>query len=101
MTECNRTHDTTNSAHGTVDSGLIAPPASVEPARLSNAEIMRRNHAAPSPTECRCWQMITLLADEAPLAEIIAATGCCSRTIREIAQRYQMSGAAALADRRA
>src|SRR5262245_53085444 len=101
MTECNRTHDTTNSAQRTVDSGLTAPPASVEPARLSDAEITRRNLAAPSATERRRWQVITLLSDETPLAEIIAATGYRSWTIREIAQRYRMPGAATLANRRA
>jgi len=57
--------------------------------------------SAPTAAERRRWQAIGLLADGAPLAEIVAATGYRPRTIREIAQRYQESGAAALADRRA
>ena len=42
--------------------------------------------------------MIGLLADGAPLAEIVAATGCRPRTIRQIAQRYRERGSAGLAD---
>jgi len=41
-----------------------------------------------------------MLADGAPLAEIVAATGCRPRTIRQIAQRYRECGPAALADGR-
>jgi len=56
--------------------------------------------SAPTAAERRRWQLIGLLADGVPLAEIVAATGYRPRTIRELAQRYQVSGAAALADRR-
>jgi len=57
--------------------------------------------SAPTAAEHRRWQVIGLLADGVSLAEIVAATGYRPRTIREIAQRYQASGAAALVDRRA
>jgi len=100
MTGSNRTHDTTLPAHRTADSGLIAPPASDEPSTLSRAEIAARTLWAPTAAERRRWQVIGLVADQASLAEIVAATGYRPRTIREIAQRYQVSGAAALADRR-
>jgi hypothetical protein len=101
MTESNRTHDTTIPAGRTADCGLIAAPASDAPASLSRAEIAARSLSASTAAERRRWQLIGLLADGAPLAEIVAATGYRPRTIREIAQRYQASGAAALVDRRA
>jgi transposase len=50
--------------------------------------------------ERRRWQVIRMLADGAPLAEIEAATHYRPRTIREIAQRYRECGSAGLADRR-
>jgi len=100
MTECNRTHNTTIPAGRTADCGLIAPPTSDQPSTLSRAEIAARSVSAPTAAERRRWQLIGLLADGAPLAEIEAATGYRPRTIREIAQRYQASGAATLTDRR-
>ena len=101
MTECNRTHDTTGAALRTADAGPIAQPASDEPSTLSRAEISARSASAPTAAERRRWQVIGLLADQAPLAQIVVATGYRPRTIREIAQRYRVSGAARLADRRA
>lgn len=101
MTESNRTYDTTIPAARTDDCGLIAAPAPDAPALLSRAEIAARSVSAPTAAERRRWQLIGLLADQAPLAEIEAATGYRPRTIREIAQRYRASGAAALVDRRA
>src|SRR5262245_17920793 len=100
MTESNRTHHTTIPAPRTGDPGLIAAPASDAPATLSRAEIAARSVSAPTAAERQRWQVVGLLADGAPLAEIEAATGYRPRPIREIAQRYQVSGAAALADRR-
>src|SRR5258706_2058694 len=100
MTESNRTHDSTIPARCTADCGLVAAPASDEPASLSRAEIAVRSLSASTAAERRRWQLIGLLADGAPLAEIVAATGYRPRTIREIAQRYQAAGAAALVDRR-
>jgi transposase len=91
MTESNRINDTTTSA----------PGKAAEAQMLSQAEIVARCAAAPTASERRRWQVIGLLADAAPLAEIVAATGYRPRTIREIAQRYRACGAAALQDRRA
>lgn len=67
---------------------------------LSRAEIAARGAAASTTNERRRWQVIGLLADQVPLAEIIVATGYRARTIRELARRYRASGAAALIDRR-
>ena len=100
MTGYNRTHDTTIPERRTADCGLIAALASDAPATLSRAEIAACSLSAPTAAEHRRWQVIGLLADGVSLAEIEAATGYRPRTIREIAQRYQASGAAALADRR-
>src|SRR5262245_58881815 len=100
MTESNRTHDTTIPARRTADTGRIAPLTSSALASLSRAEIAVRSETAPTAAERRRWQLIGLLADGAPLAEMVAATGYRPRTIREISQRYQALGAAALADRR-
>src|SRR6266536_302701 len=88
MTESNRTHDSTIPARCTADCGLIAAPASDAPASLSRAEIAARSLSASTAAERRRWQLIGLLADGAPLAQIVAATGYRPRTIREIAQRY-------------
>jgi transposase len=67
---------------------------------LIRAEIALRSTSASTAIERRRWQVIDLLADGAPLAEIEAATGYRPRTIREIAQRYRECGSAGLADRR-
>jgi transposase len=68
---------------------------------LSRGEIAARCLSAPTANERRRWQVVGLLADQAPLAEIVAATGYRPRTIREIGQRYRELGAAALVDLRA
>jgi transposase len=91
MTESNRTNHTTTST----------PSKTVEAPALSRAEIAARCDSAPTASERRRWQVISLLADEVPLAEIVAVTGYRPRTIREIAQRYHAFGAATLQDRRA
>jgi hypothetical protein len=57
-------------------------------------------HVGVYAIERRRWEVIGPLADGAPLAEIVAATGCRRRTIRQIAQRYRESGPASLADGR-
>src|SRR5689334_8722514 len=67
---------------------------------LSRTEIALRSTSASTAIERRRWQVIGMLADGAPLAEIEAATGYRPRTIREIAQRYRECGPAGLADRR-
>ncbi len=100
MTETNRTYDTTSSALCPPDSGPIAQPGADLQSALGRADIAARCVSAPTASERRRWQVIALLADQVPLAEIVTATGYRLRTIREIAQRYHASGAAALADRR-
>lgn len=67
---------------------------------LRRAEIAAQQAATPSAVERRRWQVISLLADGTPLAEIVAATGYRPRTIRDIARCYRAAGAAALADKR-
>jgi transposase len=67
---------------------------------LSRADIVLRSTSASSAIERRRWQVIGMLADGAPLAEIIAVTGYRPRTIRQIAQRYRECGPAGLADGR-
>src|SRR5262245_7529214 len=69
-------------------------------ARLSRVEIAQRSTSASSAIERQRWQVVGLLADGAPLAEIIVATGYRPRTIRRIAQRYREFGPAGLADGR-
>src|SRR4051812_8748058 len=101
MTGSNRTHHTTLPAHRVADSGLIAPLGFDQPSTLSRAEIAARTLSAPTSAERRRWQVIGLVADQASLEEIVAATGYRPRTIREIAQRYHVLGTAALADQRA
>ena len=65
---------------------------------LSSADIALRSTSASTARERRRWQVIGLLADGAPLAEIVARTGYRPRTIRQIAQRYRERGSAGLAD---
>jgi len=67
---------------------------------LSQAEILARAASALTSVERQRWQVIGLLADGAPLAEIVGTTGYRPRTIRQIAQRYRECGPAGLADRR-
>jgi len=67
---------------------------------LSRAEIAAHGISAATAGERRRWQVIGLLADGIPLTEIVAATGCRPRTIRQIARRYQESGPAGLVDGR-
>jgi hypothetical protein len=81
------------------------PKPSILDGHLVREEELRRAEigayqAAPSAVERRRWQVISLLADRVPLAEIVAATGYRPRTIREIARHYRAAGAAALVDKR-
>ncbi|HEU5101043.1 MAG TPA: helix-turn-helix domain-containing protein [Roseiflexaceae bacterium] len=79
---------------------MPAPLVSQAPEPLGRAEVAARCGSAPTPGERRRWQVLSLLADGAPLAEIELATGCRPRTIREIAQRYRELGPAGLVDGR-
>src|SRR5262245_21090204 len=83
------------------DSREDAPHESDSQESLSRADIAARSASAATPGEQRRWQVILLLAERAPLVEIVAATDYRPRTIREIAQRYRQLGPAALVDQRA
>src|SRR5437868_5494436 len=100
MARCNRTHHTTTSVPSKADSEQTTPQAADEYASMSRAEIAARSQSASTASECRHWQVIGLLADRRPLAEIVAATGCRPRTIRQIAQRYREHGPTGLMDGR-
>jgi transposase len=77
-----------------------APHLSGNVHSLSPEEIAAHSLSAPTTVERRRWQVIALLAEQTPIAEIVAATGYRPRTIRQIAQRYRESGSAGLADGR-
>jgi len=59
-----------------------------------------RSTSASTAIERRRWQVLGMLGDGAPLAEIEGATGYRPRTIRQIAQRYRECGPVGLADAR-
>jgi len=99
MAGCNRTNHTTTCGSSKADSEPTSQPAA-EPTCLSRAQIAARRAAASTPAESRRWQVIGLLSDRVPPAQIEAATGCRPRTIRQIAQRYREAGPAGLADGR-
>ena len=99
MAGCNRTHHTTPE-RCTPDVGQMSSHEAGAQESLSRADIALRSTSASTALERRRWQVIGLLADGAPLAEIVAAAGCRPRTIREIAQRYRECGPASLADGR-
>ncbi len=81
MARYNRTNDTTPPTLCVPDR-ITSHESGAHGAFLSRAEIAARSLAAATPGERRHWQVIGLLADRAPLAEIVAATGCRPRTIR-------------------
>ena len=95
----NRTNHTTQE-FCTPDRGQSSSREAGEQEALSRADITVRSTSASTAIERRRWQVIGLLADGAPQAEIVARTGYRPRTIREIAQRYRERGSAGLADRR-
>jgi hypothetical protein len=97
MARSNRTNHTTPE--------LCTPQADQRSSReageqesLSRTEIALRSTSASSARERRRWQVIGLLAEGAPLAEIVDATGYRPRTIRQVAQRYRERGSVGLAD---
>jgi len=99
MVGCKRTNHTTPE-RCTPDAPQMSSHEAGEQEWLSRADIALRSTSASTAIERRRWQVIGLLADGAPLAEIVAATGCPPRTIRQIAQRYRERGPASLADGR-
>lgn len=96
MANSNRTYDTTRPQS--------CVPASAEPTQQQPGEqgaVPRRGRAARAvANERRHVQVIEMLADGRPLAEIEAQTGYRPRTIRQIAQRYRAWGPAGLVDGR-
>jgi transposase len=99
MARCKRTHYTTPERCTPAAPQLSSHQAG-EQERLSRADIALRSTSASSAIERQRWQVIGMLADGLPLAEIVAVTGCRPRTIRQITQRYRACGPAALADGR-
>src|SRR5262245_14008017 len=97
MARCKRTNHTTQELC-TPHASQMSSHEAGEREALSGAEIAVRSTSASSAIERRRWQVIALLADGFPLAEIVGATGYRLRTIRQIAQRYRERGSAALAD---
>ncbi|SRR6266545_5256201 len=95
----NRTNHTTPERY-TPRAGQMSSHEAGKQEWLSRADITVRSTSASTAIERRRWQVIGLLADGAPLAEIVAATDYRPRTIREIAQRYREYGPAGLADGR-
>jgi transposase len=67
---------------------------------LSVAELHQRYRAAEDPVARSHWQMLWLLADGWPTAEVARVTGYGVRWVQEIARRYRDGGPAAVADRR-
>ena len=70
----------------------IAPHLPVE-------ELQRRYRAAEDPVARSQWQMLWLLAEGRPTAEVARITGYTVRWVQEVARRYR-TGAAAIGDRR-
>jgi transposase len=73
------------------------PCNSIQPTR---AELAAYLATAATTSEYRRWQVILLITDGVPLDQIAASTGYRARTIRQIVQRYQQGGPAALVDQR-
>lgn len=80
--------------------GQSASQAASDRITLKRMEVAERAAHAPTAVERRRWQVILLLIDQMPQAEIVAATGYRPRTIRQIVQRYRTLGAAGLIDKR-
>jgi transposase len=70
----------------------IAPHMTVE-------ELHQRYREAEDPVARSQWQMLWLLADGTPTAEVARVTGYTVRWVQEIARRYR-AGPAAVGDRR-
>src|SRR5262245_6567448 len=97
MARSNRTNHTTPKLC-TSHAGQRSSREAGEQERLSRAEIALCSTSASSARERRRWQVIGMLADGLPRAEIVGTTGYGPRTIRQIAQRYRERGSAGLAD---
>ena len=80
--------------------GQVSSHEAGEQEWLGRAAIAVRSTSASTAIERRRWQVLGMLGDGAPLAEIEGATGYRPRTIRQIAQRYRECGPVSLADGR-
>jgi hypothetical protein len=74
MAGCKPTHHTTPELCRP-DAGQISSQEESEQESLSHPDIALRSTSASTAIERRRWQAIGVLADGAPLAEIVAATG--------------------------
>jgi len=97
MARSNRTNHTTPELC-TPHAGQRSSREAGEQEWLSRADIAMCSTSASTAIERRRWQVIGLLAEGAPLAEIVGTTGYRPRTIRQIAQRYRERGSAGLVD---
>jgi transposase len=71
----------------------IAPHLPIE-------ELQRRYRAAEDPVARSHWQMLWLLAQGVPTAEVARVTSYGVRWVQEIARRYRAGGPTAVGDRR-
>jgi transposase len=72
---------------------------SIQP-HLAHDELERRYRTAKEPVSRSHWQMIWLLAQGHPSAQVAAVTGYTANWVRTVAQRYNQHGPAGLGDRR-
>lgn len=66
---------------------------------LSVKDLHRRYRAAEDPVARSQWQMLWLLAQGTPTAQVATTTGYTVRWVQEVARRYR-AGPAAIGDRR-
>jgi transposase len=72
---------------------------SIQP-HLTLEALERRYRTAKDPVVRSHWQMVWLLVQGLPSAQVAAVTGYSANWLRTIAQRYNRDGPAALGDRR-
>ncbi len=70
------------------------------PSQLPLSELEHRYRGARDPVARSHWQIIWLLADGMPTAEVARVTGYSVNWVRELARRYREAGPAGLGDRR-
>ena len=70
------------------------------PPHLSVPELEQRYRQAHDPVARSHWQIIWLLAQGTPTAEVAHVTGYSVNWMRELARRYREDGPAGLGDRR-
>ncbi len=70
------------------------------PPHLAVAELEARYRRARDPVARSHWQIMWLLADGVPTAEVARVTGYSVNWVREVARRYREDGPTGLGDRR-